>query len=442
MEHTFNIAVIAARIIEGFCGLDLPKKLEEAQKLPHPLTPYSTGDNAEVIHLDAEAVAQLLPGLLRAAYKRLAYTFASTAPLAGATEGMSSIEIKMRDALAAKNAEKNLKPGNLQAEQEAIDQIVDGVDTTDSLFESVSPDQDSLSEDSYRPDREQAEYDVAVLESVQLHLARNYKGGRFAYLLDGITKNEMRDGKIVAVTSYPCPANIQQWRSSTAEFIAARMIETHSTQVGSLLKGISEMGAGYSTPLYSGDTQALALDFQAHWTTIGKDHTETAGEKFAFAFFGAVENNDQMRAVGALKKWEVMLASAGALKLFDELVTSEHWDDACTSKYERDLERANNRGAVSLKRARRDRRIKLLEQGICGSDADRMLDEEDAKAAADKALANAASTPAPTPPTTPAASDEPYKAAPARTVGPKPEPVHAGQKAAGKNTGVVRKGKK
>lgn len=436
MEHKFNISVIATRIVEGFCGLDLPKKLEEAQKLAAPLTPYSTGDSANVVHLNAVVVAQLLPSLLRAAYKRLAYTFASVAPLAGATENMSAIEIKMRDALAAKKGKKDLAK-----EHTDIDELVERVDTVESLFEGISPDQDSLAEDSYRPDRAQAEYDVAVLESVQLHLARNYGGGQFRYLLDGITKNEMIDSKIIAVTSYPCPANIQQWRSSTAEFIHQRMIETHSTTVGSLLKGISEMGAGYSTPLYSGDTQALALDFQSHWTQIGKDHTEVTGEKFAFAFFDGVERGDQMRSVGALKKWEVMLSSAGALKLFDELVTSEHWDDACTNKYERDLERANNRGHVVAKRARRDRRIKLLEQGICGADADKMLDAEDAKVAADKAIADA-QAPKTEPVITPA--PEQTTAAPARTVGPKqPEASKAeGQKAAGKHTGQVRRAAK
>lgn len=431
MEHKFNLNTIAVRVIEGFCGLDLPAKLEAAKALPHPLTPYSTGDDVSNVHLDAVTVAQLLPGLLRAAYKRLAYTFANMQPLAGATEGMSAIEIKMRDALAAKQKVKDMAQ-----ERTDIDGIVDGIDTIESLFESSMPDQDSLAEDNYRPDRDQAEYDVAVLESIQLHLARNYKGGSYRYLLDGITKNELIDGKIIPVTSYPCPANIQQWRASTTEFIQARMMETRSTVVGSLLKGISEMGASYSTPLYSGDVQSLALDFQAHWTTIGKDHTEIAGEKFAFALFDAIERGDTLRAVGALKKWEVMLASAGALKLFDELVTSEYWDDACTSKYERDLERANNRGAVSLKRARRDRRIKLLERGITGSDADRILDEEDAKAAADKALATASAPVEAT--VTPAPSEAPYEAPPARTVGPKAPTVPTGQKAAGRAKGARR----
>lgn len=434
MTHAFNLKLIAKSIIGGFAGPDLAAKMESATKLSSPLTPYTTGDDSDNVHLNAIVVAQLLPGLLRAAYKRLAYTFVTRSnDLTTPVESMSAIEIKMREA-----AVKAGKAGDAKTRAQ-IDTIADSVDDIDTLFDDMSPDQENLAEDSYRPDRAAAEYDVAVLESVAYHLARKYKDRKFSYLLDGITQDVLIDGKIVSVTTYPSPKDVQQWRTSTGEFIEAAMERTGDQKVGSLLKGLNEMGGSYTTPLYSGDTQALALDFSHHWKQVGANMTEVLGEKFAHSFFAGVEAGDLKRTEGALKKWEVMLSSIGALALFTELVTSDAWDDETTNRYERDLERANARGAMARQRAQRSRRIALLEKGMTGEQADMMMTKEDAALAAAEAIATAQATPA----VIPAPSDEAYEAPAARTVGPKTvvtQPIEVAKQKP--TTGKVRKGAK
>lgn len=432
MERNFKLSVIAERLITGFAGIDLPAKLETAAKLPTPLTPYSVGD-ADVVLLNAPVVAQLLNTLLRNAYKRLAYTFAAATPVGDAVAGMSQIEQKMRDAM--------VKAGKTGDTDERIDAdgVIDLVDDTDSLFESMGADQENLYEDQYRPERAEAEYDVAMLECVQYHLARNYKGRQFAWLLDGITTQELQQGKLVTTTNYPCPAGVQQWRSSTLMFITEAMERSNDRRVGRLMTGIAEMGPSYSTPLYSGTTPELGDDFRIHWNLIGAATAEVAGEKAAFAFLNAVEIGDVKRCTGALKKWELMLSSIEALSHFDGLVGSEEWKDATERQYERQLERTTSRAAQAGLRAIRARRIAYMESGLTGVQADVEIAKEDAAKATAEALEKAKTQAEVTKAATDAKNEsESNTNIPAqRTVGPKraPKPDATGQSNAGKNAG-------